>query len=308
MSKPNRSQVLAALVFSAVMLVAALPSAASAATFDPTRVIGDPQFRAAYSMKAVDIQAFLETQSGPLKSLVTTDYAGKKKPASQIIYEACQKWNVNPKVMLTMLQKEQSLLTRTTLAPNTLSRAIGAGCPGGPANKYPGFGNQMWNGARLLDGYGEGKNGSTIPLWKAPYTIVTDIYQSPRVDVKTANLSTYKLYIYNPSIGAKSPYGDLSSQSSNLSGNANFWWIFRKYFGDPLANPAGYHTRVKIMKKDTLWNASIGTKRKPAPNKGGVVNTNAKTVTKKGRKYIFIWWGGNKSGGYFRYDHVKWVI
>ena len=49
------------------------------------------------------------------------------------------------------------------------------------------------------------------------------------------NLATYKLYVYNPSIGAHKPYGDLSTQS--CSGNANFWKIYSRYFGSPLANP-----------------------------------------------------------------------
>ena len=56
--------------------------------------------------------------------------------------------------------------------------------------------------------------------------------------IKPKNIATLKLYVYNPSIGAKTPYGDLSSQASNLSGNASFWWLYRKYFGDTFANPA----------------------------------------------------------------------
>ena len=219
-------------------LTLSFASAALGATFDPAKIISDDNMRAADSLSQADIQAFLETQTGPLKSLVTTDYAGTSKPAAQIIAEACKQWKISPKVMLTMLQKEQSLLTRTSLLKNTLSRAIGAGCPDGSTNKYPGFGKQMWYGARLLDGYGEGKNGSTIPLWKPPYTEVEDIYVTPKVTVKTANVATYKLFKYNPSIGAKTPYGDLSSQSSSLSGNANFWMIYRKHFGDTFANPA----------------------------------------------------------------------
>jgi hypothetical protein len=244
---PMRHLVTLAIAATSLCVGVAYATSAMAVTFNPALVISDDNMRAYDSMSQSDIQAFLDTQKGPLKSLVTTEHAGGKdnlnpskvtKKASQIIWEACQAWHINPRTMLTLLQKEQSLLTRTSLDKNTLSRAIGAGCPGGPTNRYPGFGSQMWFGARLLDGYGEGKNGSTIPLWKSPYTTVKDIYQDPNVSVKTANVSTYKLYIYNPSIGAKTPYGDLSSQSSHLSGNANFWMIYRKHFGDTFANPA----------------------------------------------------------------------
>jgi len=233
---------------------------ASAATFNPELVISNDNMRDYDSMSVRDIQAFLEAQPGVLKSLVTRDYdkvitLSKKtsnlnitpdtgetpKPASRIIWEACRMWKINPKVMLTMLQKEQSLLT-TPPKPGstTLARAVGAGCPGSlvdpennpvATNKYPGFGNQIWHGARLLDGYGEGKNGSTVRLYFPG--IGYGVYGGTHIHPK--NLATYKLYVYNPSIGAKAPYGDLSDQA--CSGNANFWKIYRRYFGNPFANP-----------------------------------------------------------------------
>lgn len=298
-------RLLVVAVLSAGALLGAA-TVASAATFNPALIVSNGSFRASDCLNQRGIQDFLNTQKGPLKSLVTTDYAGKKKPAAQIIYEACKQWNVSPRVMLTMLQKEQSLLTRTTLSANTLSRAIGAGCPNSTTNKYPGFGQQMWYGARLLDGYGEGKNGSTIALYHSGI-YVTDIYQKPNVKVYPASLATYKLFIYNPSIGAKVPYGDLSAQSSSVSGNANFWLIYRKYFGDPLAVPPTYHTRVKMKRTAPLWNSTIGTKRKPYPTKGGVVKVTGPIISRKGHKYIPVAWGGNPKGGWVRYDYVRWI-
>ncbi len=147
---------------------------------------------------------------------MTPDTDGVKKSAAQIIWEACQQWHISPKVMLTMLQKEQSLLTRTSLTSTTLARAIGAGCSSGTANKYPGFGNQIWHGARVLDGYGERKNGSTVPRWTPG---LSNGYTPS--GVKTASLATYKLYVYNPSI----------------AGNTSFWNIYLARFGDPVAEP-----------------------------------------------------------------------
>jgi hypothetical protein len=290
----------------ATCVVLGTGSVACATTFNPALIVSNGSLRASDCLSQSGIQAFLNTQKGPLKSLVTTDYAGRKRPAAQIIAEACKQWHISPRVMLVMLQKEQSLLTRTTLAKNTLSRAIGAGCPNSSTNKYPGFGQQMWYGARLLDGYGEGKNGSKIPLYHSGI-YVTDIYKTPHVKVYVANLATYKLYIYNPSIGAKSPYGDLSKQSSSVSGNANFWLIYRKYFGDTLAVPPGYHTRAKMRRNAQLWNGTIGTKRKPSPKKGGVVKVTGPVISRRHHKYIPISWGGNRHGGWVRYDYIKWM-
>jgi hypothetical protein len=296
------------LIALALVVCAALSNAAAALAtdFNPALVISDANMRANDTLSQRGIQDFLNTQKGPLKALVTADYQGKKKPAAQIIAEACNAWHINPRVMLTLLQKEQSLLTRTALAKNTLDRAIGAGCPGGSTNKYPGFGKQMWYGARLIDGYGEGKNGSTVALWKAPSTVVFDGYQSPKLPVKTANLATYKLYVYNPSIGAKAPYGDLSKQSGSVSGNANFWIIYRKYFGDPFAAPYPYHSRATMIKNAQLWNSSIGSKRSPSPKKNGNVNVIGPILVRRGRQYVRVSWGGNPVGGWVGLDSIKW--
>ena len=231
--------------FGATLVFFALAGAAFAEP--PSLILSDENMRASNSMSVAEIQAFLDTQPGPLKSLVTPDYdkvitlsktennvnatpdvGEEPKTAALIIWEACQQWQISPKVMLAMLQKEQSLLTRTDLTPTTLARAVGAGCPGHlvqtgnpvATNWFPGFGNQIWNGARLLDGYGEGKNGSTIALFK-PGIYVTDIYLKPNVKVYPETLATYKLYIYNPSIG----------------GNTSFWNIYLANFGYPAGDP-----------------------------------------------------------------------
>jgi len=259
--------IVAALATAALFVTA---SAAFAATFDPLYVISDDNMRAENSMSVAQIQAFLETQPGVLKDLVARDYdkvitLSKKtnnlnitpdkgetpKAASRIIWEACQAWRISPKVMLTMLQKEQSLLTRTTLGSTTLARAVGAGCPGSlvypdtnpvATNRYPGFGNQIWHGARLLSSYGE--TNPSFPSWSAgkriqiynPHFAADWVYhKSGNHYIAPKNLGTYKLYVYNPSIGAKPPFGDLSGQS--CAGNANFWKIYSKYFGSPLAHP-----------------------------------------------------------------------
>jgi hypothetical protein len=233
-------------VLCAVVVFFALAGAAFAEP--PGLILSDENLRAYDSMSVAEIQAFLDQRTGSLGTLVTSDYdkvitlstrtnnlnttpdiGEAPKPASQIIWEACQSWKINPKVMLTMLEKEQSLLSKKPVAGSTtLARAVGAGCPGSlvdptrnpiATNKYPGFGNQIWNGARLLDGYGQNPSWS-MALYK-PGIYVYDIYRKPNVKVYTASLATYKLYIYNPSI----------------SGNTNFWNIYVKYFGDPVGDP-----------------------------------------------------------------------
>src|SRR5512133_1267751 len=100
----------AALALAACALLA-LATPAFAATYNALDVIPYDTWRASSSLTVADIQTFLEALPGPLKSTVTTDYAGVTKPASQIIWEASRAWNLNPKIVLATLQKEQSLLT-----------------------------------------------------------------------------------------------------------------------------------------------------------------------------------------------------
>jgi hypothetical protein len=234
-------------VLGAALIILAIAGVGSAAAAPPHRVLSDEVLRDYNSMSAADIQAYLNKKSGPLKSLVTPDYDttitvssskpnvnltpdtdGVKKQASLIIWEACQQWHINPKVMLAMLQKEQTLLTRTSLTSTTLSRAIGAGCPNGTSNRYPGFGNQMWHGARLLDGYGEGR--VTYVALFTPGMRVWDIYRHPNVAVYPYSIATYKLYVYNPSIG----------------GNTSFWDIYRSQFGNPIWPAVTKSTSTRI--------------------------------------------------------------
>jgi hypothetical protein len=134
-----------------------------------------------------------------------------------------------------MLQKEQSLIERSEASlvlgdRATLDWAVGMGCPdsGVRYEKYRGFGNQLWYAAQRLNGYGE--DGKIVAKFRK-----SGQWYKP---VHAVNLATYKLYVYNPSIGASRPYPDQNVLNpDHFSGNANFWLIYWRYFGDPLTNP-----------------------------------------------------------------------
>jgi hypothetical protein len=236
------------IVVAIALALFGLMGVGSALAVPPHRVLSNEVLRDSDSMSVAQIQAYLNKQPGPLKKLRTWDHdttctVSASQPnvnltpdadrvsqsAAQLIWDACQQWQINPKVMLTMLQKEQSLLTRTKLTSTTLSRAIGAGCPNGTTNKYPGFGNQMWYGAKLLDGYGEGKNNSKIALFY-PGIRTWDIYRHPNIAIFPWSLATYKLYVYNPSI----------------SGNTSFWNIYTSRFGNPVWPAVTKYTSTRL--------------------------------------------------------------
>ena len=232
-----------ATMLGATLVCLALASGALAAP--PNLVVSDSNMRATQSMTAADVQAFLNTKNGPLKSASFARHdGGASATAAVIIWEACQQWGISPRVMLTMLQKEQSLID-APITPQTLQYrydwAVGMGVPdsGNRNYQFQGFGNQLWYSAMRLDGYGELKPGVTyVPKWKGP----GDTNWMPS-GAAPENISTWKLYVYNPS----------------LSGNDNFYKIYLRYFGDPttgfsftpITGPAGSVYR--------FYNAKLGS-------------------------------------------------
>ena len=212
----------------ACIALAAITPAFAAPVFDPLNVIPYDTFRGSTSMTQADIQSFLDTLSGPLKSLNTTDYVNPggtngvgtpwkkgqpKKTAARIIWEAASHWSINPKVILATLQKEQSLLTVSNSSNATrLRKAVGCGVYPGSTNTYPGFGNQVWNGTRKLSTY------EITYAWKPGKTIKVSGAKTPTIVPK--NASTFALYTYTP-----------------YYPQSLVWTVYVRYFGDPQLPP-----------------------------------------------------------------------
>ncbi|MHB1322727.1 MAG: hypothetical protein ACYC6J_02450 [Coriobacteriia bacterium] len=229
------SVTLAAASFLFGALSATPASAAIAPSFDARLVIADDVFRASGSMSAQDIQAFLERYPGVLDVTLAARRAdGTMQPVSLLIWEVAQEFNINPKVLLVTLQKEQSLLTRTAPSQTTLDWALGFGCYDGSTPetrdpKFKGLGNQIWYAARALDMYAETtwkpglKRTICINCVTTPYT--------PDIEFVAENLSTFKLYVYTPHSHGPTP--DIHG------GNYLFWTLYWRYFDEgPLASAA----------------------------------------------------------------------
>lgn len=175
--------------------------------FSPDTVISEEQFRDGNALSAEQIQAFLDEQPGSLDTYKARDHNGQVKTAAQIVADAAQSWHVNPKVILCVLQKEQSLLERPSPTQRAYDWAMGCGKTDSRTfTKYQGFGKQIWYGAEKL-----AVNGRP---W----------YQgiSMRIDGSTihpTNAATYSLFKYTP----------------HFRGTMSFWMLYWRYFGDPLA-------------------------------------------------------------------------
>ena len=230
------SRYLTAFVLACALVAPGIASAATAPPFVPELVISDDVFRASSSLSASDIQAFLERYTGVLDTTLAPRHSdGTMQPVSLLIAEVSAEFNVNPKVLLVMLQKEQSLITKTAPSQTTLDWALGFGCYDGSTPetrdpKYKGLGNQIWYAARALDAYAE---TSWVPGQKRT-VCVNCVTASPAIlnyEFVARNLATYKLYVYTPH--SHGPTSDI------YGGNYLFWTIYWKYFEEgPLADPA----------------------------------------------------------------------
>ncbi len=84
-----------ATVLAATFVMIAVATSAFAAP--PNLIISDSNMRAYYSMSAAQIQAYLNTKNGPLKSKSFPRHdGGQSATAAVIIWEACQKWHISP--------------------------------------------------------------------------------------------------------------------------------------------------------------------------------------------------------------------
>ncbi len=188
--------------------------------FAKGRIISDFQMFDYNSMNVSQIQNFLVSKNSYLATYVSPDYQGAMKTASEIIYEAAQRYQVNPKYILVTLQKEQGLIQMQSPTQKRLDWAAGyAVCDSCSMDdpkiqKYKGFGKQMDNTAGAMRFYFD-KNSIYDFIKKAGRSYTIDGGQIIFETQATANLYTYTPHVH---------------------GNYTFWLIWQRYFGDPLSS------------------------------------------------------------------------
>ncbi|MDX2089128.1 MAG: hypothetical protein SFX73_14820 [Kofleriaceae bacterium] len=195
------------------------------ATFDRHNVIGESLFENSGNMTVEEVQAFFEDSPYNNRSWLA-DYEINGVSAAQAIIDAAEAENIHPLMLLTRMQVEASLVSKTVKpSKSRLDRALGCGCPDGHdcASQYLGFDKQLTCGAKILrkwydasvDGTGQWQRG------------VTRRTLDP-TSVTPANHATASLYQYTPWV---LPY---------RGGNWLVWNVTRKYVRH--AEAAGYIT------------------------------------------------------------------
>lgn len=157
---------------------------------------------------------------------------GEGETAAHIIWQAAQDYQINPQVLLVLLQKETSLITDPYPNNRDYRKATGYGCPDTAAcsEKYYGFKNQIRNAASLFHSVLSG-GWTNYPLGKnyIQYNPNKDCGGS-EVDIRSlATSALYRYTPYQPNEGAiKAGYG---TASCGAYGNRNFYLYYEDWFG-----------------------------------------------------------------------------
>jgi peptidoglycan hydrolase-like protein with peptidoglycan-binding domain len=176
--------------------------------FDRNYVISNATFTSFRDFPSINsVQKYLESKNSILKN-----YKDNGMLASEIIYKASNgefpdkygtKVRISPALMLTMLEKEQSLVSTvnydTAKDPEKkLSSAMGYGCPD-DSNcnpEYKGFYNQVtWGAFQLQYNY----NNSNNPKF-SPYVVGSTFTSGDNNKVTIENSATAALYRYTPHV------------------------------------------------------------------------------------------------------------
>lgn len=199
--------------------------------FYVNNLINDGTFINTGAMDTGAIQRFLESKGSYLK-----DYSDGGRSAAQIIYDAAHghgdasgsingidintsTGTVNPQVILVTLQKEQSLISRTTHQDWAMLASMGYACyPGvnndnnsnGCNDSYEGFTKQVENGAWQLRYNYERAQGHGFGDYQVGQDFCFDDWNGTHCG-RFDNRATASLYRYTPHV---------------YNGNYNFWNLF----------------------------------------------------------------------------------
>ena len=163
--------------------------------------------------------------------------------AAELIHQAATRNQINPQVLLVILQKEQSLITDNWPWPNSYSKAAGWACPDtAPCDpRQASFHNQIMAAAAGLRRYLDNLD----QYW---YRIGSNqiLYHPNRscgqLQINIRNAATVGLYLYTPYTPNSAALQNLHGVGDNCSayGNRNFWVYYINWFGDPHGLPAKY--------------------------------------------------------------------
>ncbi|PIP34224.1 hypothetical protein COX69_04330 [Candidatus Falkowbacteria bacterium CG_4_10_14_0_2_um_filter_48_10] len=233
--------------------------------FNPNNIISNEEMMDNRSMTLAEIQTFLTGQKSFLAKYVCANYKNEMKTAAEIIYDAavnnfdcsetainldaslaekqkfCRPVKINPKLLIVLLQKEQSLIESASPAQKALDWAVGYGCPDGQAcnERWRGFGKQVNSAALQFFDYLTNPQRYSYRAGQS-YTVTNT--NRPPAQITPENHATAALYNYTPHV---------------YNGNYNFFKLWQKYFTFSYLDGS----LLQVKGQPGVWLISNGYKR-----------------------------------------------
>jgi hypothetical protein len=192
-------------------------------SFNPNKIISDKEFLNCSSMTEAQIQDFLAFKGSYLKNFTV-----QGKLPSYWIYKHCNDLGLNPKVLMTNIQKEQASITAKTLPKNQrrLDYFCGVGAydpPRGDDPKWAGIDKQILGSVQV-----NVKRFNDASKLIFPYSYTTDKPEFRKLQI--LNAATRSLYSYTPFVGDQTVIIGKNKYEAPF-GNNFFWVIYNKWFG-----------------------------------------------------------------------------
>jgi len=161
--------------------------------------------------------------------------------AAQIIKQAADTHNINPKVLIVTLQKENSLISDDWPWTNQYRNAMGFGCPDtAPCDPaYAGFYNQVMNAARQFRLYANNPNSYNHVAHRNNTVRYNPNSACGASTVYIESTATAGLYNYTPYQPNNPALNNLYGTGDGCSayGNRNFWRMYIDWFGSVYSGP-----------------------------------------------------------------------
>ena len=161
--------------------------------------------------------------------------------AAGVIYSAAKACNINPKVLIVLLQKEQGLVADEWPWPIEYAAATGYGCPD-TANcdpSYKGFLNQVYFAARQYNIYSKNPSLFNYAFDKNGFVGFSPNSACGGSYIYMQNQATAGLYNYTPYVPNQAALNNLygTGDSCSAYGNRNFWRLYNDWFGSTFGIP-----------------------------------------------------------------------
>jgi len=162
--------------------------------------------------------------------------------AAQIIVNAAQTYDINPEVLIDLIEKESlgPLTTDDWPWPDEYTTATGYGCPdstpGVCDSSYYGFYNQVTLAAHQFHLYTENPNNYNFTIGANSILYHPTPSSCGTESVNIQDQTTANLYDYTPYVPDQAALNNLYGSGDGCSsyGNRNFWRIFNDWFGSTL--------------------------------------------------------------------------